>query len=94
MKVLVIYQGYTSGTFMGRDDGYPEVRYALYDNLPSAVARDYKPSDKARYFWFPEDEVDPSEVEQVKTALAHFHKDETRERKLREIERLKKEVEG
>jgi len=31
MKYLVTYMGRTSGTFMGRDDGYPELKKAVLE---------------------------------------------------------------
>lgn len=39
-KFLKIYTGIISGSFAGRDDGYPETRYATYNSVDD-LARDF-----------------------------------------------------
>ena len=39
-KVLKVWQGVTSGSYAGRDDGYPETKYQVYDSMRD-LARDY-----------------------------------------------------
>jgi len=37
-RYMVEYMGYTSGTPGGRDDGYPETQYRIFDSLDKLVS--------------------------------------------------------
>lgn len=37
-RYLIEYQGYTSGTPGGRDDGYPETKYVIFDTVDKLVS--------------------------------------------------------
>ena len=47
MKYLKTWMGVTSGTYMGRDDGYPERKFQVIETLDDLV-RTYDP--RAQYF--------------------------------------------
>lgn len=47
MKYLMTWMGYTSGTLMGRGDGYPERKLRLVESLDDLV-KTYNPT--AEYF--------------------------------------------
>lgn len=38
LKYVKIYLGVVTGSYAGRDDGYPEVKHKLYDNLEELAA--------------------------------------------------------
>lgn len=49
MKYLKVYTGSVTGSFMGRDDGHPEQKYKMYDNL-NDLLREYGTKKDEQYF--------------------------------------------
>lgn len=49
MKYLKTYMGVTSGSYAGRDDGYPEMKYVLYNSIDE-LARDFGKQRDEKYY--------------------------------------------
>ena len=49
MRYLKTYDGVITGSFMGRDDGYPETKYEFYDNIED-MAKSYGSERREQFF--------------------------------------------
>lgn len=92
-KFLKLYEGVTSGTFMGREDGYPETKYVVYSDI-RLLARDFGKQKDERYFV-----LVPMSAEQldynVKQELAAIEQEKQatqRQKDLAEFNRLKEKL--
>lgn len=66
-KVLKVWQGVTSGSYAGRDDGYAETKYQVYDSMRD-LARDYGKKRNEKHYKL--EEVNSKELEElVKSSL-------------------------
>lgn len=91
-QFVVIYETVTSGTFMGRDDGYPVQRTAIYDSLED-IARDFLKHENFRIFELGK-EVDLSRFEAA-VGRNKFKEEQKRRDLIKEqIKELQAQLEG
>lgn len=54
MKIMKTYMGVTTGSYMGRDDGYPELKHQIFDLLDGQdrerFASSFKQEKEERYY--------------------------------------------
>lgn len=103
MKILKVYTGPITDSYAGRDDGLPETKLALYNNMES-LAKSYGEEKslagrygiKANTKYYKLEEIDPkkiaNEVAFVKKDLKEKRKQEVIAKKERLYEMLKKEL--
>jgi len=93
MKYLYIFDTFTSGTYMGRDDGYPCKGYRVYNSIEE-LAEDYGPDYSGEYYELKL--VDPhvlyQEVQAILVTKEKVEKEKERKRKEEEFERLRIEL--
>lgn len=93
--ILKTYEGVTSGTFMGRDDGYPVTRMVVYADFADA-APGYGTCKDEKYFWM--DVIDPTYMERCISNIKKLHEEEQRrkerEKDEAELNRLKEKLYG
>lgn len=90
---LKTWQGVTSGTLGGRDDGYPEIKYRVYDSVEQ-LARDYGTSRDEKYFILTPVDADEIEhkVKQAKEANRVRNEELQRRKDEDEFVRLKNKL--
>lgn len=81
MKYLKTWMGFTSGSYAGRDDGYPQEKSRTFTDLDE-LARSFGSEKNERYF-----KVEEVNIVDLKNEVAESL------RKQKEVARLKKKVE-
>jgi hypothetical protein len=91
--ILQVYQGVSSGSYMGRDDGYPETKLHLFNDLAAIVPFFGRSSSEQYYELTPIDSADLSkQVEAIKAIYEADKKEKQRQLDLAEFERLSKKL--
>lgn len=100
MKIVKYYQGVTSGSYLGRDDGYPETKRVTYD-LSKEVDKvrfvQEKGSQKdEKYARYEETELSAASVRNIWANLNHEleekHQSRERAEKMAKYAQLKQEL--
>ena len=93
LKYLKTYEGLTSGTHMGRDDGYPETKVVTYTSI-EGLENGYAKQKKEQYYMLvPMDDAKLAEELKIARLKQEEHaKIKRRENILEEIERLEHEL--
>lgn len=93
-KYLKTWTGVTTGSFAGRDDGFPETKYRVYNSLES-LARGFRSFKDERHYKL--ERMNDNELEEiVKEIREENKKRKEKERKVKlrsEIQDLQKELE-
>lgn len=62
MKIMKTYMGVTTGSYMGRDDGYPELKHQFFDLLDgqdrARFASSFNQEKEERYYFLEEMALD------------------------------------
>lgn len=92
-KFLKLYEGVTSGTLGGRDDGFPETKHVVYDTI-QPLALDFGKRKNEQYFIL--EPLAPEQLEHyVKEALDKVAQQKQESQRLRdeaEFERLRNKL--
>lgn len=92
-KYLKVWEGVTSGSFAGRNDGYPETKYTVYNSLED-LSRHFGKCKNERYYKL--ERVGNSELEKVVKEVQEemaIKKEEQKKLQIeKEMEKLKKEL--
>jgi hypothetical protein len=93
LKYLKTYEGVTSGTHMGRDDGYPETKVVTYTNIEDLEKGYAKQKKEQYYILVPMDDAKlAEELKDARLKKEQHAKIKRREDILEEIERLEHEL--
>ena len=91
-KYLKTWMGVTSGSYMGRDDGYPELKMAILNE--DGIAHNFGTKNQERYFKL--EELKGEEFEKMISAkqdvLEAEKKQKEKAKLLEELENLKKKI--
>lgn len=92
-KYLKSYTAITSGTMAGRDDGYPYTAHQVYNNIEE-VAKYHGTKRDEQYFEIHavNEEAFQKEVQLAKERIETKKKEEERDKKLKELAKLKAEL--
>lgn len=92
-KYLKTWEGKTSGSFLGRDDGYPETKMVIYSSLKD-ISRDF--GTRSCEVHYKLEEMDHEDLEEsVEVYLMNQHEIERKAKKVEveiEIKRLQREL--
>lgn len=100
MKIVKYYEGVTSGTYMGRDDGFPETKRVTYDLSVDAdkvrFVKEFKTQTAERYASYSETFLTDVSIRSVWANINHElleeHRHLDRAEKMAKYEALKKEL--
>jgi hypothetical protein len=83
------WMGVTSGTYMGRDDGYPEKKYRHYDSIEE-LAKDFGEHSDEEYFELTE--VHPADMRVLVKETLEKQNEKRKEDKKAKIEKQIEEM--
>lgn len=100
MKIAKYFTGFTTGSFAGRDDGYPETRRVTYDLTKKAdqvkFVKEFGTQRDEKFVKYEETELALASVRVIRANLQHEieaeHQHIERAEKMAKYEQLKKEL--